>query len=166
MTDRCLLTQAPVPQNTDLRLLLILRETQSLFLDFFFFFFGALKCSFHFFCVHTLAAHLLLCLHLCLFDVFHQVASGQQEGERLAIAGLQPGLPITTPFIAGAHLPSYLAASALEREAGSAHNPLLQHMALLEQSQNPLVSGTWITLRLGLYLLLTMHMYDGFHDSG
>ncbi|MCI4378666.1 hypothetical protein PGIGA_G00218430 [Pangasianodon gigas] len=69
------------------------------------------------------------------------VASGQQEGERLAIAGLQPGLPITTPFIAGAHLPSYLAASALEREGGSAHNPLLQHMALLEQSQNPLVSG-------------------------
>ncbi|XP_053483328.1 histone deacetylase 4 isoform X2 [Ictalurus furcatus] len=69
------------------------------------------------------------------------VASGQQEGERLAIAGLQPGLPITTPFIAGAHLPSYLAASAMEREGGSAHNPLLQHMALLEQSQNPLVSG-------------------------
>ncbi|XP_060732815.1 histone deacetylase 4 isoform X3 [Tachysurus vachellii] len=69
------------------------------------------------------------------------VASGQQEGERLAIAGLQPGLPITTPFITGAHLPSYLAASALEREGGSAHNPLLQHMAMLEQSQNPLVSG-------------------------
>ncbi|XP_058247160.1 histone deacetylase 4 isoform X3 [Hemibagrus wyckioides] len=69
------------------------------------------------------------------------VASGQQEGDRLAMAGLQPGLPITTPFIAGAHLPSYLAASALEREGGSAHNPLLQHMALLEQSQNPLVSG-------------------------
>lgn len=165
MTDRCLLTQAPVPQNTDLRLLLILREKQSLFLDFFFFF-GTLICSFHFFCVHTLAAHLLHCLLLCLVDVFHQVASGQQEGERLAIAGLQPGLPITTPFIAGAHLPSYLAASALEREAGSAHNPLLQHMALLEQSQNPLVSGTCFTLRLGLYLLLTMHMYDGFHDSG
>ncbi|TSK92925.1 Histone deacetylase 4 [Bagarius yarrelli] len=69
------------------------------------------------------------------------VASGQQEGERLAIAGLQPGLSITTPFIAGTHLPSYLAASALEREGGSAHNPLLQHMALLEQSQNPLVSA-------------------------
>ncbi|KAF7709721.1 histone deacetylase 4 isoform X1 [Silurus meridionalis] len=69
------------------------------------------------------------------------VASGQQEGERLAIAGLQPGLSITTPFITGAHLPSYLAATALEREGGSAHNPLLQHMALLEQSQNPLVSG-------------------------
>ncbi|XP_072541702.1 histone deacetylase 4 isoform X1 [Salminus brasiliensis] len=71
------------------------------------------------------------------------VASGQQEGERLAMANLQSGLPITTPFIAGAHLPTYLAASALERDGGSAHNPLLQHMALLEQSasQNPLVSG-------------------------
>ncbi|XP_066542561.1 histone deacetylase 4 isoform X2 [Hoplias malabaricus] len=69
------------------------------------------------------------------------VASGQQESERLALAGLQPGLPISSPFIAGAHLPSYL--SALEREGGSTHNPLLQHMALLEQSasQNPLVSG-------------------------
>ncbi|KAM9486359.1 histone deacetylase 4 isoform 2-T2 [Clarias gariepinus] len=69
------------------------------------------------------------------------VASGQQDGERLAIAGLQPGLPITTPFIAGAHLPSYLAASALEREGGSAHNPLLQHMALLEQTQISGLSG-------------------------
>ncbi|KAI4878701.1 hypothetical protein NFI96_013471, partial [Prochilodus magdalenae] len=71
------------------------------------------------------------------------VASGQQDGERLAMAGLQPGLPITTPFITGAHLPSYLATSTLEREGGPAHNPLLQHMALLEQSasQNALVSG-------------------------
>uniref|UniRef100_A0AAR2LW82 Histone deacetylase n=1 Tax=Pygocentrus nattereri TaxID=42514 RepID=A0AAR2LW82_PYGNA len=68
------------------------------------------------------------------------VASSQQEGERLAMAGLQHGLPITTPFITGAHLPSYLATSALDREGGSTHNPLLQHMALLEQSasQNPL----------------------------
>uniref|UniRef100_W5LGA0 Histone deacetylase n=1 Tax=Astyanax mexicanus TaxID=7994 RepID=W5LGA0_ASTMX len=65
------------------------------------------------------------------------VASGQQEGERLAMANLQPGLSLTTPFIPGAHLPTYLAASALEREGGSAHNPLLQHMV----SQNPLVSG-------------------------
>ncbi|XP_035375782.1 histone deacetylase 4 isoform X2 [Electrophorus electricus] len=71
------------------------------------------------------------------------VASGQQEGERLSLAGLQPGLPISNPFIAGSHLSSYLTASTLEREGGSAHNPLLQHMALLEQSapQNPLVSG-------------------------
>ncbi|KAK1788706.1 hypothetical protein P4O66_002526 [Electrophorus voltai] len=72
-----------------------------------------------------------------------QVASGQQESERLSLAGLQPGLPISNPFIAGSHLSSYLTASTLEREGGSAHNPLLQHMALLEQSapQNPLVSG-------------------------
>lgn len=120
-----------------------------------------------------------LCLHIshtgCSFLAFFvfffffflslsQVASGQQEGERLAIAGLQPGLPITTPFITGAHLPSYLAASAMEREGGSAHNPLLQHMALLEQSQNPLVSGMYFTLWLGSYLPLS-YMHDGFHTS-
>lgn len=71
------------------------------------------------------------------------VASGQQDGDRLGIAGLQPGLSITTPFIPGSHLPPYLAASGLERDGSSAHNPLLQHMAILEQStsQNPLVSG-------------------------
>ena len=45
---------------------------------------------------------------------------------------LQQGFPITTPFIPGAHLPSYLPAG------GSAPHPLLQHMVLLEQSQNPL----------------------------
>uniref|UniRef100_A0AAR2LLP5 Histone deacetylase n=1 Tax=Pygocentrus nattereri TaxID=42514 RepID=A0AAR2LLP5_PYGNA len=75
------------------------------------------------------------------------VASSQQEGERLAMAGLQHGLPITTPFITGAHLPSYLATSALDREGGSTHNPLLQHMALLEQSasQNPLSGAVLIT---------------------
>ncbi|KAG9349434.1 hypothetical protein JZ751_027877 [Albula glossodonta] len=67
------------------------------------------------------------------------VASSQQDGERLAM----PGLPITTSFIPGAHLPSYLGASALDRDGGSAPNPLLQHMVLLEQSaaQNPLVTG-------------------------
>ncbi|KAJ8349641.1 hypothetical protein SKAU_G00247710 [Synaphobranchus kaupii] len=60
--------------------------------------------------------------------------SSQQDGDRLAMAGL----PITTSFIPGAHLPSYL-----DRDGGSAHNPLLQHMVLLEQSaaQNPLVTG-------------------------
>ncbi|KAJ8403477.1 hypothetical protein AAFF_G00352490, partial [Aldrovandia affinis] len=67
------------------------------------------------------------------------VASSQQDGERLAM----PGLPITTSFIPGPHLPSYLGPSALDRDGGSAHNPLLQHMVLLEQSaaQNPLVTG-------------------------
>uniref|UniRef100_A0A8C1P578 Histone deacetylase n=1 Tax=Cyprinus carpio TaxID=7962 RepID=A0A8C1P578_CYPCA len=71
------------------------------------------------------------------------VASGQQDGDRMAVPGLQPGIPITTPFMPGAHLPSYLAASTLEREGGSAHNTLLQHMVLLEQSaaQNSLVAG-------------------------
>ncbi|XP_056321866.1 histone deacetylase 4 isoform X1 [Danio aesculapii] len=71
------------------------------------------------------------------------VASGQQDGDRMAVPGLQPGIPITTPFMPGAHLPSYLAASSLERESGSAHNTLLQHMVLLEQSaaQNSLVAG-------------------------
>ncbi|XP_029103363.1 histone deacetylase 4-like isoform X2 [Scleropages formosus] len=71
------------------------------------------------------------------------VASGQQDGDRLAMPSLQQGLPLTTPFIPGSHLPSYLSASALEREGAAAHNPLLQHMVLLEQSaaQNPLVTG-------------------------
>ncbi|KAK7169477.1 hypothetical protein R3I93_005445 [Phoxinus phoxinus] len=67
------------------------------------------------------------------------MASGQQDGDRMAV----PGIPITTPFMPGAHLPSYLTASSLERESGSAHNTLLQHMVLLEQSaaQNSLVAG-------------------------
>uniref|UniRef100_A0A673M1L0 Histone deacetylase n=1 Tax=Sinocyclocheilus rhinocerous TaxID=307959 RepID=A0A673M1L0_9TELE len=71
------------------------------------------------------------------------VGSGLQDGDRMAVPGLQPGIPITTPFMPGAHLPSYLAASTLEREGGSAHNTLLQHMVLLEQSaaQNSLVTG-------------------------
>ncbi|XP_031415900.1 histone deacetylase 4 isoform X2 [Clupea harengus] len=70
------------------------------------------------------------------------VASGQQDSDRLGMPGLQPGIPLTTPFITGAHLPSYLA-STLDRDGGSAHNPLLQHMVLLEQSaaQNSLVAG-------------------------
>ncbi|XP_064856857.1 histone deacetylase 4 isoform X1 [Oncorhynchus nerka] len=61
------------------------------------------------------------------------MTSGQQDGDRLSMhERLQQGFPITTPFIPGAHLPSYLT------DGGSAHNPLLQHMVLLEQSQNPL----------------------------
>uniref|UniRef100_A0A6Q2WQQ9 Histone deacetylase n=1 Tax=Esox lucius TaxID=8010 RepID=A0A6Q2WQQ9_ESOLU len=64
------------------------------------------------------------------------VTSGQQDGDRLSMhERLQKGIPITTPFIPGAHLPSYLT------NGGSAHNPLLQHMALLEQSQNQLGLG-------------------------
>ncbi|XP_057192369.1 histone deacetylase 4 isoform X1 [Triplophysa rosa] len=67
------------------------------------------------------------------------VASGQQDGDRLAVPGLQPGMHITTPFLPGAHLP-YLAASSLEREGSSAHNTLLQHM-VQSATQNPLVTG-------------------------
>lgn len=152
MTDRCLLTQTPTPQNTDLALVLILKRTQTLLVDFFFL---GTDMFLSFLCFYISRSGRSSSV-LCLVAVFHQVASGQQEGERLAIAGLQPGLPITTPFIAGAHLPSYLAASALEREGGPAHNPLLQHMALLEQSQNPLVSGVYFTLRRTmLYLSFT-----------
>ncbi|KAA0715482.1 Histone deacetylase 4 [Triplophysa tibetana] len=64
------------------------------------------------------------------------VASGQQDGDRLAMPGLQPGMHITTPFLPGTHLP-YLTASSLEREGNSIHNSLLQHMA----TQNPHVTG-------------------------
>lgn len=61
------------------------------------------------------------------------MTSGQQDGDRLSMHERLPqGISITTPFIPGAHLPSYLT------DGGSAHNPLLQHMVLLEQSQNPL----------------------------
>ncbi|XP_028846319.1 histone deacetylase 4 isoform X1 [Denticeps clupeoides] len=71
------------------------------------------------------------------------VVSGQQDGERLALTGLQPGIPLTSPFIPGARLPTYMPAPALDRDGNSAHNPLLQHMVLLEQSaaQNSLVAG-------------------------
>ncbi|XP_056610234.1 histone deacetylase 4 isoform X2 [Triplophysa dalaica] len=67
------------------------------------------------------------------------VASGQQDGDRLAVPGLQPGMHITTPFLPGAHLP-YLTASSLEREGNSAHNSLLQHM-VQSATQNQHVTG-------------------------
>ncbi|KAA8593188.1 hypothetical protein FQN60_009304 [Etheostoma spectabile] len=70
--------------------------------------------------------------------------SGHQNGEsRLALPALQQGIPLTPPFLPTAHLPSYLASSALDREGAgggtAGHNPLLQHMVLLEQSHNPMV---------------------------
>ncbi|XP_028991536.1 histone deacetylase 4 isoform X2 [Betta splendens] len=62
------------------------------------------------------------------------VVSGHQDGER--------GIPLTPPFLP-AHLPSYLASSALDREGAgggtTSHNPLLQHMVLLEQGHNSIV---------------------------
>ncbi|KAM9347661.1 histone deacetylase 4 [Symphorus nematophorus] len=72
------------------------------------------------------------------------VVSGHQDGEsRLALPALQQGIPLTPPFLPTAHLPSYLASSALEREGAgggtAGHNPLLQHMVLLEQGHNPMV---------------------------
>ncbi|XP_073329361.1 histone deacetylase 4 isoform X1 [Pagrus major] len=72
------------------------------------------------------------------------VVSGHQDGEsRLALPALQQGIPLTSPFLPTAHLPSYLASSALDREGAgggtAGHNPLLQHMVLLEQGHNPIV---------------------------
>ncbi|XP_062420935.1 histone deacetylase 4 isoform X2 [Pungitius pungitius] len=69
------------------------------------------------------------------------VGSAHQDGEsRLALPALQQGIPLTRPFLPTAHLPSYLASSALDREGGgggvAGHNPLLQHMVLMEQSHN------------------------------
>ncbi|XP_040004564.1 histone deacetylase 4 isoform X2 [Xiphias gladius] len=70
------------------------------------------------------------------------VVSGHQDGES-HLNALQQGIPLTPPFLPTAHLPSYLASSALDREGAgggtTGHNPLLQHMVLLEQSHNPMV---------------------------
>uniref|UniRef100_A0A670YG72 Histone deacetylase n=1 Tax=Pseudonaja textilis TaxID=8673 RepID=A0A670YG72_PSETE len=65
--------------------------------------------------------------------------SGQQDSERLTIPSLQQRISI----FPGAHITPYLNSTAVDREGGSTHSPLLQHMVLLEQStaQNPLVSG-------------------------
>ncbi|XP_068428392.1 histone deacetylase 4 isoform X2 [Clinocottus analis] len=76
------------------------------------------------------------------------MVSGHQDGEsRLA---LQQGIPLTPPFLPTAHLPSYLASSALDRDGAgggpAGHNPLLQHMALLEQSHNPMVGLSGLQL--------------------
>uniref|UniRef100_A0A672FWJ0 Histone deacetylase n=1 Tax=Salarias fasciatus TaxID=181472 RepID=A0A672FWJ0_SALFA len=72
------------------------------------------------------------------------VVSGHQDGEsHLALPALQQGIPLTPPFLPAAHLPSYLASSALDREGAgggtAGHNSLLQHMVLLEQSHSPMV---------------------------
>ncbi|KAM3607056.1 uncharacterized protein V6R79_001317 [Siganus canaliculatus] len=72
------------------------------------------------------------------------MVSGHQDGEnRLALPALQQGIPLTSPFLPGTHLPSYLASSALDREGAgggtAGHNSLLQHMVLLEQGHSPIV---------------------------
>lgn len=68
-----------------------------------------------------------------------QGAEGQQEAERLALPALQQRLSL----FPGTHLTPYLSTAPLERDGGAAHNPLLQHMVLLEQppTQTPLVTG-------------------------
>ncbi|XP_073928268.1 histone deacetylase 4 isoform X8 [Castor canadensis] len=66
-------------------------------------------------------------------------AAGQQDAERLALPTLQQRISL----FPGTHLTPYLSTSPLERDGGAAHNPLLQHMVLLEQppTQTPLVTG-------------------------
>ncbi|XP_064142496.1 histone deacetylase 4 isoform X7 [Loxodonta africana] len=66
-------------------------------------------------------------------------AAGQQDAERLALPALQQRIPL----FPGTHLAPYLSAAPLERDGGAAHNPLLQHLVLLEQPppQTPLVAG-------------------------
>nr|XP_045223989.1 histone deacetylase 4 isoform X2 [Macaca fascicularis]XP_045223990.1 histone deacetylase 4 isoform X2 [Macaca fascicularis] len=65
--------------------------------------------------------------------------AGQQDAERLTLPALQQRLSL----FPGTHLTPYLSTSPLERDGGTAHSPLLQHMVLLEQppAQAPLVTG-------------------------
>ncbi|XP_013224736.1 histone deacetylase 4 isoform X9 [Columba livia] len=65
--------------------------------------------------------------------------SAQQDAERLTIPTLQQRISL----FPGTHLTPYLSTTTLERDGGTAHNPLLQHMVLLEQptAQTPLVTG-------------------------
>ncbi|XP_058389308.1 histone deacetylase 4 isoform X5 [Diceros bicornis minor] len=66
-------------------------------------------------------------------------AAGQQEAERLTLPALQQRISL----FPGTHLTPYLSTAPLERDGGASHNPLLQHMVLLEQppAQTPLVTG-------------------------
>lgn len=68
-----------------------------------------------------------------------QGGSAQQDAERLTIPTLQQRISL----FPGTHLTPYLSTTTLERDGGTAHNPLLQHMVLLEQptAQTPLVTG-------------------------
>ncbi|XP_051752405.1 histone deacetylase 4-like isoform X2 [Ctenopharyngodon idella] len=65
----------------------------------------------------------------------NNVTSTQPDSERLSVTGL----PISTPFLASSHLPSFLSNS----DTANSHNALLQHMVLLEQSAppSPLAAG-------------------------
>ncbi|XP_037392404.1 histone deacetylase 4-like isoform X2 [Pygocentrus nattereri] len=66
----------------------------------------------------------------------NNVTSTQQDSERMSVTNL----PITTPFLATSHLPSYLGTS----DSPNSHNALLQHMVLLEQSATPSPLATGI----------------------
>ncbi|XP_073928261.1 histone deacetylase 4 isoform X2 [Castor canadensis] len=70
-------------------------------------------------------------------------AAGQQDAERLALPTLQQRISL----FPGTHLTPYLSTSPLERDGGAAHNPLLQHMVLLEQppTQTPLVTDWYLS---------------------
>ncbi|XP_048054725.1 histone deacetylase 4-like isoform X1 [Megalobrama amblycephala] len=65
----------------------------------------------------------------------NNVTSTQPDSERLSVTGC----PISTPFMAASHLPSFLGNS----DTANSHNALLQHMVLLEQSAppSPLAAG-------------------------
>ncbi|XP_027679020.1 histone deacetylase 4 isoform X1 [Chelonia mydas] len=69
--------------------------------------------------------------------------SGQQDAERLAIPTLQQRLSL----FPGTHLTPYLSTTTLERDGGTSHNSLLQHMVLLEQptAQTPLVTDWYLS---------------------
>nr|XP_019567264.1 PREDICTED: histone deacetylase 4 isoform X2 [Rhinolophus sinicus] len=66
-------------------------------------------------------------------------AASQQDAERLALPSLQQRISL----FPGSHLAPYLSTAPLERDGGTAHSPLLQHVVLLEQppAQTPLVTG-------------------------
>ncbi|XP_057609741.1 histone deacetylase 4 isoform X3 [Chionomys nivalis] len=82
-------------------------------------------------------------------------AAGQQDAERLALPALQQRISL----FPGTHLTPYLSTSPLERDGGAAHNPLLQHMVLLEQAptQTPLVTD-WYLSGLGALPLHTQSL--------
>uniref|UniRef100_A0A8C7YLN1 Histone deacetylase n=1 Tax=Oryzias sinensis TaxID=183150 RepID=A0A8C7YLN1_9TELE len=87
---------------------------------------------------------LSISLHLAAHVSHLTLGMSPSHGEsHLALPALQQGIPLTPPFLPTAHLPSYLAPSALDREGpggGTAgHNPLLQHVVLLEQGHSPMV---------------------------
>ncbi|XP_071897265.1 histone deacetylase 4 isoform X9 [Anas platyrhynchos] len=69
--------------------------------------------------------------------------SAQQDAERLTIPTLQQRISL----FPGTHLTPYLSTTTLERDGGTAHNPLLQHMVLLEQptAQTPLVTDWYLS---------------------